>query len=437
VKQKNLLRSELVPKFEVLEQAQVREIKDKEYAMSNVSMRRWISDFVESREAVYKQIALDIHERPEVSNYEFYACKRLSDQLEAEGFTVRVDVAGHRTGFSAVYRVAKPGPVIVFLAEYDALVELGHGCGHNLYGATSLLAAASLKQVIEETGGEVRVYGTPGEEGGENGCSKADFVREGLFKDVDAALCAHPNARDHRLTEKTLACAAVDIEFWGKSAHASAAPELGINALDALIQVYNAINALRQHLPQDVRIHGIITRGGDAPNTIPDYAKAKFYLRSASALGLDAVYHKVERIVEGAALSTGAKGSMRPYQNLVENTVPTPSFDEIYRKNLELLGEKAVPSPCEVLPGSSDVGNVSQVVPVIQPFISISDDLFAAHTEEMKAAARSERGLASILLGAKALAYTALDLLKDPALLAAIQAEHRKLAAEQGAQPYN
>jgi amidohydrolase len=394
-------------------------------------MRRRIADFADSREAVYKQIARDIHERPEVSNHEFYACARLADQLEAEGFATRRDVAGHRTGFTAVYRAAKPGPVIVFLAEYDALPALGHACGHNLYGATSILAAASLKQVIEETGGEVRVYGTPGEEGGENGCSKADFVREGFFKDVDAALCAHPNARDHRLTEKTLACAAVDIEFWGKSAHAAAAPEQGVNALDALIHVYNAINALRQHLPQDVRIHGIITRGGDAPNIVPDYAQAKFYLRSASAPGLDAVYHKVEHIVEGAALSTGAKGSMRPYQNLVENTVPTPSFDALYRKNLELLGEKVVPSPHVVLPGSSDVGNVSQVVPVIQPFISISDDVFPAHTEEMKAAACSERGLASVPLGAKALAYTALDVLEDPALLAAIQAEHRALVAEQ------
>jgi amidohydrolase len=388
--------------------------------------------FSDARGAVYKQIALDIHEHPELSNHEFYACGWLSEQLREEGFTVKVDVAGHRTGFSAVYRASRPGPVLVFLAEYDALPGLGHGCGHNLFGATSLLAAAAVKQTLEETGGEIRVYGTPGEEGGENGSAKGSFVREGFFDDVDAALCVHPGSGEHRLTEKSLACAPVDIEFWGKKAHAAGAPEKGINALDALIQVYNSINALRQHLPQDVRIHGIITHGGDAPNIVPDYAKAKFYLRSASAPGLDEVYRRVERIVEGAALAAGARGSMRPYQNRVENIIPTPSFDALYRKNLELLGEKAAPPRSETLSGSSDVGNVSQLVPVIQPHIKISETSFPAHSEEMKAAACSEQGLASIPLGAKALAYTALDLLEDTKLLAAIQEDHRKLKAEQG-----
>lgn len=398
-----------------------------------MSRRETIADFVESSGDVYKKIALDIHAHPEVSNHEFFACKRLSDQLGREGFQVKVGVAGHRTGFTASYRAEKPGPVLVFLAEYDALPGLGHGCGHNIFGATSALAAAALKQVLDETGGEVRVYGTPGEEGGENGSAKGSFVREGFFRDVDAALCVHPGADKHLLSGKSLGCAPVDVEFWGKSAHAAAAPEQGINALNAVIEVFNSINALRQHLPSDVKIHGIITDGGSVPNTVPDYAKAKFYLRAATAPVLDEVYRKVESIVKGAALATGAKGRMQPYQNRVENMIPTPSFDAVYAKNLALLGETVAPPEGTVPKGSSDVGNVSQVIPVIQPKISITDRPVAAHSEEMKEAARSEKGLAAILLGAKALAYTALDLLEDPKLLASIQADHRRLVEEQKA----
>jgi amidohydrolase len=393
--------------------------------------REKLIEFIENRGYIYKKIALDIHEHPEVSNYEFYACKRLSEQLKEEGFEVKTDVAGHRTGFSAVYRSGKSGPVLAFLAEYDALTGLGHGCGHNLFGATSLLAAAALKQIIEETGGEVRVYGTPGEEGGENGSAKGSFVREGFFRDVDAALCVHPGADIHKLTGLSLGCAPVDIEFWGKAAHASGSPEKGINALDGVIQVYNSVNALRQHLSKDVRIHGIITNGGDAPNIVSEYAKAKFYLRAATAPKLEEVYQKVEKIVEGAALATGTRGRIQPYQNRVENTIPTPSFDAVYEKNLRLFGETITPPEKNGPLGSTDVGNVSQVIPVIQPSISITAVPVAGHSEEMKAAACSEKGLASVLLGAKVLSYSALDLIEDPKLLEAIKTEHKKLVSEQ------
>ena len=389
-----------------------------------MSRRERILAYAEAQWDIYRQLALDIHAQPEVSNYEFFACERLSNQLRVEGFDVRVDVAGHRTGFDARYKAQKPGPVIVFLAEYDALAGMGHACGHNLFGATSCLAAAALRQVIDEAGGEVRVYGTPGEEGGENGSAKGRFVREGFLKDVDAALCAHPTAERHLPTLASLGCAPVDIEFWGKSAHAASAPEKGVNALDALILTYNGINALRQHLPKDAMIHGIITNGGSAPNIVPDYAAAKLYFRAATAPRLEAVYQKVARIVEGAAEMIGAKGRMQPYQNRVENTVLTPGFDAVYRKNLESLGETL----CEPLPtdslGSTDVGNISQVVPTIQPMISITDVPTPGHSEGFRAAACAEKGLRSIALGAKALALTALDLIESPALLAAIREEH-------------
>lgn len=387
--------------------------------------------YADRHAGIYRQIALDIHARPEVSNYEFYACERLSEQLRREGFTVQVDVAGHRTGFTAVYKTEKPGPVLVFLAEYDALGGLGHACGHNLFGATSALAASALKQVIDETGGEVRVYGTPGEEGGENGSAKGSFVREGYFRDVDAALCVHPGANKHLPTTPTLGCAPVDIEFWGKPAHAASAPEKGVNALDALILTFNGIDALRQHVTSDVRIHGIITHGGDAPNIVPEYAAGKFYFRAATAARMDEINDKLQHIVEGAAAMTGAQGRMQPYQNRVENTVLTPTFDDVYIRHLTALGETVSAPDAKAGLGSSDVGNVSQVVPTIQPTISITDEPTPAHSAAFREAARSEKGLRSIPLGAKALALTALDLLEDPDLLAAIRKEHAQKLSEQ------
>ncbi len=384
-----------------------------------------IIGYADKQAEKYKNIAKEIHAHPEVSNYEFFAQDILTKALEEEGFEVKKDVAGHRTGFTGVYRSGKPGPTLAFLAEYDALAGIGHACGHNLFGATSLLAAACAKQIVDETGGEIRVYGTPGEEGGENGSAKANFVKEGLFDDVDAALCAHPGADKHQRTSASLACAPIEIEFFGKASHAASAPEKGINALDAVIQVYNSINALRQHVPSDVRIHGIITHGGDAPNIVPEYAQAKFYLRAKTLPVLKDVYAKVEKIVEGAALATGARGTLKPYSPLVENTILVDSFDELYASRLTELGEVFSRDDCKSF-GSTDAGNVSQVIPTIQPRTRISEVPVNGHSPEKKAACISELGLNSVVVVAKALALTALALLEDPELLKKIKNDHRR-----------
>ena len=395
-----------------------------------MAFRERILEYAEKQYPVYREIALQIHGKPETSNHEYYACGVLREQLKKEGFEVKVDVAGHPTGFTGIYKSGKPGPVLAFLAEYDALIGLGHGCGHNLFGATSLLAAASLKQVIDDIGGEIRVYGTPGEEGGENGSAKGSFVREGYFKDVDAALCVHPGSDHHELTHAEIACAPIRIEFRGKAAHASSSPKDGINALDALVLVFNAIGLMRQQLPADVRVHGIVTKGGDAPNIIPDLTEGKFYVRAATVKRMMKVYHQLEDIVKGAALQTGCTGLLEPAQrNLIDNVVPTPSFDEVYRKNLvslgETFGDKVFPL------GSSDVGNVSQIIPVIQPMIRISETPVAGHSIEKREACRGETGLRSIALGAKALALTAMDLILDPELLDRIKEDHARAVAAQ------
>lgn len=382
-----------------------------------------IDQTVEKKIADYQKMALEIHARPEVSNYEFFASELLSDKLKEEGFEVEVEVAGHRTGFDARYKSGKPGPTVVFYAEYDALEGIGHACGHNLFGTTSSLAAVGLKEVIDEVGGEIRVYGTPGEEGGENGSAKGSFVREGFLDDVDFALGVHPGYK-HALTGKSLAVDPVDVEFFGKSSHAAAAPEHGINALDALIQVYNASNALRQHLPDDVRIHGVITNGGQAANVVPDYASARFYLRAKTRPVLEDLYSKFENIVKGAALQTGTDYKFGLFQNSVDNTVPTPLFDEVYEKNLNRYGEIIADAETKDSGGSSDVGNISQVVPTIQPNIKISNEYIAGHSIEFREASKSDLGLSSIELGAKVLATTALEVIQNPELLEKMKEQH-------------
>ncbi|THE14247.1 M20 family peptidase [Enterococcus hirae] len=383
---------------------------------------------IQQRLTDYQALALDIHAHPEVSNYEFYSSEVLVNQLVKEGFSVKKNVAGHRTGFDARYTSGKAGPTIVFLAEFDALPGIGHACGHNLFGTYSVLAASVLREHIDETGGEIRVYGTPGEEGGENGSAKGSFVREGFFEDVDAALCVHPAYRYGKTTE-SLANDPVDIKFYGKASHAAAAPEKGVNALEALIQVFNGINALRLHLPKDVNIHGIITDGGVAANVIPEYAAGRFYLRAKNRQTLDEVYQKVENIVKGAALSTGTSYEFGLFQNAVDDVIVTPTFDELFFQHATEAGvpSEEIDATEQTSLGSSDVGNVSQVIPTIQPTVSISDSYIAGHSEEFKAAAKSEKGLASIAIAAELLAATALDLFEQPDLLKKIKVEHQEI----------
>lgn len=390
-----------------------------------------IKNFIAKKLPEYQAVALDIHDHPEVSNYEVYSSDALITQLKKEGFEVTKNVAGHHTGFDARYQSGKPGPTLSFLAEFDALPGIGHACGHNLFGNYSCLAAAALKEVINEVGGEIRVYGTPGEEGGENGSAKGSFVREGFFDDVDAALCVHPGYR-YAKTSSGLANDPVDVKFHGVASHAAGAPEKGVSALEALIQVFNGINSLRLFLPKDVNIHGIITDGGVAANVIPEYAAGRFYLRAKNRATLDDVYQKVENIIKGAALATGATYEFGLFQNAVDDVIVTPSFDELFFSHGEAAGvpEDEIDNTVRASFGSSDVGNVSQVVPTIQPNVSISDDYIAGHSVEFKAAARSEKGLNSIGIAAELLAETALDLLEDPELLAKIKADHKASLAQ-------
>lgn len=312
--------------------------------------------------------------------------------------------------------------MIGFLAEYDALAGLGHGCGHNIIGVSSVLAACSLAPLLELTGGEVIVFGTPAEEGGNNGSAKASFVRAGLFDDVDACMMIHPGNKT-AITTSSLANHPIEFEFFGRPAHAAGCPEKGINALDAMILFFSGVNALRQHVTSDVRIHGIITHGGDAPNIIPEYTKARFYVRANTIATCEEITNKVIQIAKGAALSTGCEVKYNTYQNIVEDLIVYPLFNELFKKiatEVGLIVEDINPNESK---GSTDAGNVSHVIPTIHPSVKICDSEVVTHTEEFKQAAISKQGDEGLLQSAEILARIGLRLLSDGELLAQIKEE--------------
>ncbi|KZE50888.1 M20 family metallopeptidase [Rossellomorea marisflavi] len=385
------------------------------------TLRDQIIANLEENKEKYIEISHSIHDRPEIGNEEFYASKTHAELLESEGFTVERGVAGHETALLARRKSDKPGPAIAFLAEYDALPGLGHACGHNIIGTTSVSAAIALSKVIDETGGEVVLFGTPAEEGGPNGSAKGSFVKHGLLEGIDAALMVHP-ANSTRITSNSLAVDPLDFEYIGKPAHAAGSPHHGINALDAVIGLFNGINALRQHVTDDVRIHGIITHGGDAPNIVPEYAKARFFIRAATRKTCSEVTARVKAIAEGSALATGAKLNVIAFQNEVDNLVLNRTYDAVFKEELERLGEYVSTEERNGL-GSTDAGNISQVVPTIHPYIQIGPESLVAHTDEFREAAKSPKGDEALILGAKGLALTALRLVTDRDVLAEIKEE--------------
>ncbi|MFC6038039.1 M20 family metallopeptidase [Paenisporosarcina macmurdoensis] len=387
---------------------------------------------IDSKSRIYESIdshaerlislAKEIHAKPEIGNEEVFASYSLSEYLREFGFEVTLSVAGHDTAFYAVKDSGVEGPTIAFLAEYDALPGLGHACGHNIIGTTSVAAGIALSEVLFETGGKVIVLGTPAEEGGPNGSAKGSFVRHGLLENVDVALMIHPSGRTS-LTSPTLAVDPLDFHFYGTAAHASGSPEKGINALDSVIQLFNGINALRQHVTSDVRIHGIITHGGDAPNIVPDYASARFYIRADTWAKTEAVSTRIRAIAEGAALSTGATVKVERFQNEVQDFVLNNVLDSVLHEELESHGEVVFSKRSRGL-GSTDAGNISYVVPTAHPYIKIGPDELIAHTNEFREAANSDVGYKALVTGAKTLAGAGYRLLSEPALLHQVRKAH-------------
>ena len=365
-------------------------------------------------------LAMRIHENPELAFQEHQAAKWLSEALKSQGFSVQLPYGGLETAFRAEHPAGKPGPTIAILAEYDALPELGHACGHNLIAAIAVGAALGLAPFKSELPGRLVVLGTPAEEGG---AGKILLIRAGAFRDVDLALMVHPS--DQTLVERgSLAVTEVVIEFKGKAAHASSEPERGINALDAVIQTFVSLNALRQHIRDGARIHGIITHGGVKPNIVPEYAAANFYVRASENEYRDELVEKLRRCAQGAALATGAELTFRKVGHEYKAMRPNRSLAQAFRRNIEALGYP-VEAPKGGL-GSTDMGDVSWEVPAIHPYIKITEGDMPGHSREFAQAARSERAKAAMIAAAKAVAGTCIDVWTDPQLYRAIREEFQQ-----------
>jgi len=373
-------------------------------------LKRRVMDDVDARREALIHIADRIHANPEIAFQEFEAAALLSDTLETFGFAVERGVAGLETAFVATLRGGEDGPTVAFLAEYDALPGLGHACGHNLMGTASVGAGLAMMAVLPELTGTIQVIGTPAEEAGGG---KAIMVDAGLFEGVDAAMMIHSAGRN-LIGRGSLTCYPIAVEFFGQSAHAAAAPDKGINALDAMILTFVGINALRQHLRDDARIHGIVTHGGDAANIVPHYTAAEFIVRAADTPYATEVLEKVRACAQAAAQATGARLEFKQSGPRYDARLPNPTLVALAKGNMEALGLEVEVATGNERMGSSDIGNVSQVVPAIHPYIAIGPEEMVGHTPEVREAAASPDGHEGMIKMAKTMAMTALDLLVEP-----------------------
>jgi amidohydrolase len=359
-----------------------------------------------------------IHDHPELGYQETRAAGWLAEFLGRHGFEVERGVGGVETAFRA--RLGSgDGPTVAILCEYDALPGIGHACGHNVIAASGAGAGAALAAVKGQLPrGRVLVIGTPAEEGGGG---KIRLIQAGVFKDVDCAMMIHGFDRT-LLHEDLLGIVRTTFEFTGKAAHASADPWAGINALDACVQTYTAVSMLRQQMRPDCRIHGIITSGGAAPNIIPEYAAATFYVRAPAIDRMWELHRRVVACAEAAARATGATLKIGQPQNVYEPMKRNQTLLDLFAANMATAGLKEGERAPDRL-GSSDIGNVSQVIPAIQPMIGIAPVGMAIHTRDFAEAAVKPLAVQGMLAAAKTMALTTYDLLADPGKVKAAKEE--------------
>ena len=322
------------------------------------------------------------------------------------------------TAFQATKSGPETGPAFAFLAEYDALPEIGHACGHNLIAAAALGAGVGILPVLKEFPGQVRVIGTPAEEGGGG---KRIMVEAGVFDDVGAAMMFHPSAKNMVL-RGSLASLRLNLEFFGKTAHAAASPQEGINALDAMILTFNNINTFRHYMQPKDRVAGIIRKGGDVANVIPEYTSAEFSVRGKTEARRSQVLEKVIACAEAAAQATGCTLKYEALPGYSE-MAPNQTLGELFAKNIDQIGRELIPPLPNEPMGSTDMGNVSKVVPAIHPYLAAVPEDVAGHTVEFRETCMSPTGKAAMLDGAKSLAMTAVDFLFEPSLLDKARAE--------------
>jgi amidohydrolase len=392
-------------------------------------LKQRVCDAVERRAAELIETSNWIHAHPEIGHQEVEASRRLSGLLQSAGIPVEMGTAGMATAFKAELGGERRGrPRVAILAEYDALPGLGHGCGHNLIGTSAVGAGLALAEVLPELDGSVWVLGTPAEESAApNSGGKVHMVNAGVFEEVDAAIMFHPATEDAVTLDRSLAARGFEFYFHGRAAHAAGSPEEGINALDGVVQLYNAISMLRQQVRSDVRIHGIILSGGAAANIIPDYAAIRYRTRADDSEYLAEIVERVIACAEGAAKATGSRLEWKEYMPGYENSMPNKVLLELMTANLKALGVAVNNERRRSGRGSTDFGNVSRRVPGIEARLAITEKIdVPGHSVEFREAAGSDQGRQAMLNAAKSLAMTAIDLLSEP--------EHLKRAKAQFAE---
>ena len=353
---------------------------------------------------------------PEISLQEFRSSTLICKLLEEHGFDIDRGLAALETSFCASSGSGRPA--IALIAEMDALPGLGHACGHNIIAAAATGAALILKSLLPADAATLKLFGTPAEE---LGIGKIEMIKAGCFSDIDFAMMVHPSSK-RQVIKQFLGLAKIRFTFHGKPAHAAAYPEDGINALDAVIQTFNGINALRQQVRQDVRIHGIITEGGTAPNIIPAKAACYFYIRADDLEELERVKERVTACAEGAAVAAGCRLEISADPRVIAPMKILPSYYAIYSRQLALLGLEEAKFPTDRNKGSSDIGNLSQAVPTIHPHVPIGEGI-NIHTEGFAAATVSLQGEMAAIEGATALALTAIELVFSAELREAVTKE--------------
>jgi amidohydrolase len=372
---------------------------------------------VDRRSATLIAASHEIHDHPEENFAEHHAHDLLTGMLEEEGLAVERHAYGLDTAFEA--RAGAAGPTIAVLLEYDALPGLGHACGHNIIAAAGLGAGLAAAAVAERLGGQVRILGTPAEEGGGG---KVFMVERGAFEDVDAAMMVHP-ADVELAWMTTIAIHRLSVVFHGEAAHAAAGPWKGRNALDAAVLGYSNVAALRQHIRPEERVHGVITDGGDKPNIVPARAAMEWYVRAATLETLEPLKQRVVACLRAGADAAGCEMDLTwldpPYADLRAN----PPLSDLYAANAAQLGRQVlVPGDDNEVVGSTDMGNVSYAVPSIHPMIAVAPEGVSIHTPEFAVHAAGPAGDAAVLDGAKAMAMTVADLWLAPEALASARA---------------
>lgn len=457
-----------------------------------MNIQNFISDYIESRRETFIQLSDKIWEMPEIYFEEHQSAEYLCQALEAEGFQVERGVAGLQTGFIGSF--GSGSPVVAILGEFDALPGLsqkkgstqyepvsagghGHGCGHNLLGTGAFAAAVSIKEYLQQTGlkGTVRYYGCPAEE---NGSGKAYMTRAGLFDDVDFALSWHPETKPIIMNFSSLANYAVRFIFHGKSAHAAAAPHLGRSALDAVELMNVGVNYLREHMIPEARIHYAITdAGGTSPNVVQGHAEVAYLIRAPKKKQVVDLYNRVQDIAKGAALMTGteveamfegAASDLIPNDTLAEvmynnlSAIGVPSYDEADQKYAKEIRESLSPEDREaaltgldkqtaaklkekhiadvippfsrkemMLSGSTDVGDVSWIVPTMQCMTACWALGTPFHTWQVVSQGAMPIAHKGMLQAGKVMAATAIEVMGNPAILEQAKAEHKERIDEE------